>query len=158
MTYDLPAIGSAIAKIPSGCAILTVQHDGHATGVLVSWVQQAAFEPPCITVGLKRGRPALELIDAAGRFVLNVIGDEPAPMFKHFGRGFTLDQDAFVGLQHKPSEFGPILGACIAHLGCRVLDRLTVGDHELYAAEVAAAGPSADGKPYVHLRKSGLSY
>ncbi len=152
------SIAAAIARIPSGCSILTAEHDGRATGTLVSWVQQAAFEPPAITVCLKRGRAVGELIDASGRFTLNVIGEDPSKMFKHFGKGFSLDEDAFAGLQTEPTPYGPRLSDAIAHLGCRVMQKVAAGDHDLYVAQVAT-GTAAKGKgPYVHIRKSGLSY
>lgn len=160
MKEDRNDIGSAIGRIPSGCSILTVQHGDCSTGMLVSWVQQAAFDPPSVTVCVKGGRPALEVIDAAECFVLNVIGEDPGAWFKHFGKGFAIDEDAFLGLKVEQTEFGPLLTDCIANLGCRVRDKLTIGDHELYAAEVvsARAPSSPPAAPHVHIRKSGLSY
>jgi len=137
-----------------------VQHGDRSTGLLVSWVQQAAFDPPSISVCVKSGRPAIELIEAARCFVLNVIGAESTPWFKHFGKGFALNEDAFAGLSVEPSEFGPVLTDCIAHLGCSLQGRIEVGDHVLYAAAVQAGGvrTGADIAPYVHIRKTGLSY
>lgn len=158
MYADRDQIGAALGRIPSGCFILTAAVGGRATGVLVSWVQQAAFEPPSLTVCLKHGRPVMELIDASGRFLLNVIGQDWAAMFRHFGRGFTLDEDAFSGLRIEPTEFGPMLRSSISQIGCRVGGRFEIGDHTLYAAEALAAQLVGEPKPYVHLRKSGLSY
>ena len=152
------AIGGALGRIPSGCSILTVARDDLSTGVLVSWVQQAAFDPPSLSFCLKRGRPAGTLLVAGGRFLLNLLDEDPANMFRHFGRGFALDEDAFVGLAITPSAFGPILGACPAHLGCELRSKLMVGDHDLYVGEVIAAQVTADFNPYVHLRRNGLSY
>ena len=158
METKLEAIGLAIGRIPSGCSILTVQHAGRSTGMLVSWVQQVAFNPPSVCVGVKQGRPAAMLIEGSKRFVLNVVGEDPKPMFKRFGKGFSLEQDAFAGLPTEPSEFGPIITECIAQLGCRVTQKVTVGDHDLYIAEVCNARAPSGAKPYVHLRNNGLSY
>lgn len=158
MQTELDAIGRGIARIPSGCSILTVTHGDRSTGMLVSWVQQAAFVPPSISVCVKDGRPPNQLIDAAGRFVLNVIGQDPAPLFKHFAKGFSLEEDAFDGLESDSTPFGPTLRSAVAHLGCAVTEKVTVGDHVLYVATVEAADTAADVKPFVHLRKNGLSY
>jgi len=155
---DRDRIGAAVGRIPSGCSILTAGHAGRSSGVLVSWVQQAAFEPPSISVCVKRGRAIVELMEASKRFMLNVIGENPTPMFRHFGRGFTLDEDAFVGVQTTPTEFGPVIDGCIAHLGCRVNQKVAVGDHDLYLAEVVASLVVDGAKPYTHLRITGLSY
>lgn len=158
MNSDRSAIGEALGRIPSGCAILTVQHANRATGVLVSWIQQASFEPPSISVCLKSGRPAMELIDAAGKFLLNLVGEEAKAMFRHFGRGFSLEDDAFTGIETHPSAFGPRLPDCIAHLACAVQQKIGVGDHDLYIASVVGGATQEGAKPYVHLRNSGLSY
>jgi len=154
----METIGAAVGMIPSGCSILTVAHEGRSTGLLVSWVQQAAFEPLSLSVCVKRGRPAQELIDAAGRFVLNVVGEDPSAMFQHFGKGFAPDEEAFDGVATEPSAFGPLLTDCVAQLGCRVTEKVAVGDHDLYVVAVAAGRSKRGAKPYVHQRKSGLSY
>ncbi len=155
---DRGKIGAAIGRVPSGCSILTASHCDRSSGLLVSWVQQAAFEPPSISVCVKRGRPIVQLLEASRQFMLNVIGEDPTAMFRHFGRGFTLDEDAFAGLQTTPTEFGPMIDDCIAHLGCRMIQKISVGDHDLYVAEVAASAVVNGDKPYTHLRSTGLSY
>jgi len=137
---------------------MTAAHEGKKTGVLVSWVQQVAFEPPSISVSLKKGRPIVDLVNAAGKFMLNVIGDDPSKMFAHFGKGFSLDQDAFDGLSFRTTGFGPIIESCIAHLKCEVRETVDAGDHVLYVAEVTGAGAVEDAKPYTHIRKNGMSY
>ncbi len=53
---------------------------------------------------------------------------------------------------------GARLANAIAHLGCRIRDKLAVGDHILYAATVESARAVTGAKPYVHVRKTGLSY
>ena len=158
LTQDQEQIGAAMGRIPSGCAILTAAHAGQATGMLASWYQQAAFEPPTVTAAVKQGRPIAALIAESGGFVLNLIGENPTALFKHFGKGFSLEQDAFEGLSISSCEFGPVLADAIAVLGCRVTGCHRLGDHDLLVGQVAAARGQDGIKPYVHLRTSGLSY
>ncbi len=158
MKNDKESIGAVLGRIPSGCHILTVQHGGRSTGMLASWVQQAAFDPPTVTVCLKRGRAAAPMVDAAGRFVLNSIGEPPTKLFKHFGKGFAPEEDAFVGLTIQRSEFGPVLADGIAAMGCEIRQKIAVGDHDLYVAEVKCGSGGAPANPHVHIRTTGLSY
>jgi|CXWL01.1.fsa_nt_gi flavin reductase (DIM6/NTAB) family NADH-FMN oxidoreductase RutF len=152
-------IGAALGRIPSGCAILTVHHAGQSTGVLVSWFQQASFEPPSVSVGLRKGRPAGELVEQSGRFLLNIVGANPTPMFRHFGRGFSLSEDAFAGLDTAPTDYGTLIRSCLAHLGCSLSQKIAVGDHDLYIAQIdCATSPPTGQMPYVHTRNSGFSY
>ena len=158
LSEDLNVIGTALGRIPSGCSILTAQHAGRSSGLLVSWVQQAAFTPPTLTVGLKRGRPIGALINDSRHFLLNVIGENEVKMLQHFGKGYSVKEDAFAGLEIAATDFGPLLKACRAFLGCQVRQVVPVGDHDLYVAEVVVAEADMRTKPYVHLRKSGRSY
>ena len=138
---------------------MTVRRGEQETGMLASWVQQCSFEPPLISVALRKGRPAAPLVEAAGCFVLNLIGPDPGPMFRHFGRGFTLDQNAFAGLDCMPTEYGIVIRSCLAHLGCALVQRVDAGDHDLYLARVeSASNPPPGQAPYVHTRNSGFSY
>jgi len=158
MQLTKEAIGAAVGRVPSGCFVLTTRHEDRATGVLVSWVQQASFEPLSVSVAIKQGRPAVSLIEGAGVFALNVISSDPTAMFKHFGKGYSLDEDAFRGLRVQESEFGALLEDCVAHLGCRVTGKMSAGDHDLYVARVVAGQVRVDTRPYTHVRRSGLTY
>lgn len=151
-------VGRALGKIPSGGSVLTARHGERCTGMLISWVQQASFEPPAITVAVRHGRPIEELIQASGHFVLNLIGEERGPMFKHFSRGFGPDEPAFHGLAIREIPQGIVLEECLAHLACRVIGSIDAGDHRVYVGEVVDGGLQVDGKPYVHLRSNGFRY
>lgn len=152
-------VAKAIGRIPSGCAILTVRTaGGRRTGMLASWIQQAAFEPPMISVAIKRDRPVEALIDEAGGFVLNVLGESPTAMFRHFGKGFSPDDDAFAGLSVRETDCGLVIDDQIGWLSVRVTAKHAAGDHWVYLAEVRDAGIGEISPPYVHTRKNGLSY
>lgn len=152
-------IGASLGRIASGCAILTVEYAGRSTGVLVSWFQQASFEPPSVSVALRKGRPGAELVEQSGRFLLNIVSSNHTPMFRHFGRGFTLDEDAFAGLATTQTGYGRLILECMAHLGCKLIQKVVVGDHDLYIAQVeSATQPSGGQTPYLHTRTNGFSY
>ncbi|MFQ5424916.1 MAG: flavin reductase family protein [Phycisphaerae bacterium] len=151
-------VAGALGRIPSGCTILTAEGSGGRTGLLASWVQQAGFEPPAVSVAIKKGRPIEKIIDDSGRFVLNLLGEDPGPMFRHFGKGFAPDGDAFAGLSTKSVTGGIVLSDRIAWLSARVRGKHDAGDHWVYIAEVTDAEGAPEAKPYVHLRKNGLGY
>ncbi len=151
-------IARAIGQVPSGCFVMTASHGGHATGILASWVQQASFEPPMVTVAVKHGRPIQELIEASGHFVLNHIDENPLAMFRHFARTFRLEQPAFDGLSTQSDPAGIIIQDCIGYMSCAVVGHLDIGDHRIYAAQVLRGDFTENARPYVHLRSDGLQY
>jgi len=149
-----------LGRVPSGLFVLTARHQERETGMLVSWVQQCAFEPPLLSLALKRGRDVLAWLEPEAPFTLNLVGEGQTNFLSHFGKGFALDQPAFTGLQVErlPGE-APVLADALGYLLCRVQARHPVGDHELFVATVEGGKMLRhDGKPMVHVRKSGLRY
>jgi len=151
-------IGKALGRIPSGCSIITARSASGRTGMLASWVQQCSFEPLMITTAVHKDRPINKLIDESGAFVVNLLGEDPSAMFKHFGKGFSPEEDAFAGLDVRDVDEGVVISDQIAWLAVRVRGRHDGGDHWVYIAEVVDAGLDSVQPPYVHLRKTGLSY
>src|ERR1043165_9555351 len=103
-------LASALGRIPSGLFILTVAKDNIETGMLASWAQQCSFRPPMISFVVQRGRAIAELLTKNMVFTLNILEASQTDMIAHFGKGFTLQENAFQGLdiQRQPPH-GPIL-------------------------------------------------
>ena len=66
---------SVLGRVPSGIFILTVGSGPRATGMLSSWVMQAGFEPPMVSVGVKLGRYVCDWLTEGQPFVLNLVGE-----------------------------------------------------------------------------------
>jgi flavin reductase (DIM6/NTAB) family NADH-FMN oxidoreductase RutF len=153
------SLAGPLGRIPSGLFILTARRGAVETGMLTSWVQQCAFDPPHISVALKRDRPINAWLIPGVFFTLNILDDNQTDMIAHFGRGFALDEPAFAGLEvERPENGGPVLQEALAYLACRVRDHCSVCDHELFLAEVVDGRVLSDGQPMVHTRKSGFHY
>jgi flavin reductase (DIM6/NTAB) family NADH-FMN oxidoreductase RutF len=150
---------AALGRVPSGLFVLTVRQGGAETGMLTSWVQQCSFEPPQVTVALKRGRDVAALLTPGAGFVLNVLDDSQTDMIGHFGRGFGPGEPAFEGLDvERPDGCPAVLSEALAYLECRVAGRCEAGDHDLVIAEVVGGRLLNDGHPMVHVRKNGSHY
>lgn len=150
---------ASLGRVPSGIFILTVRHGDQETGMLASWVQQAGFEPPMVTVAVKQGRYVAQWLDEGAAFVLNLVGKGETRFLKHFGRGFEPDQPAFEGLNIARTDAGmPYLVDTAGYLACQPRQHLDSGDHRIFLAEVTAGAMLNDLEPMVHVRKSGLRY
>ncbi|HTQ38529.1 MAG TPA: flavin reductase family protein [Pirellulales bacterium] len=148
-----------LGRIPSGLFILTIAHEGNETGMLASWVMQAGFDPPMVTVAVKQGRYVAQWLSANESFVLNLLRDDQKSLLSHFGHGFEPGTPAFTGLKvHRTSGNLPALTDALGHLECRPKTYFDSGDHRIFLAQVLAGHLAADGQPYVHIRKNGLRY
>ncbi len=152
-------IALALGKVPSGIFILTVSRGEAETGMLASWVQQCAFEPPQVTVAVKQGRHLGDLLAAGAGLTINILDDTQTDMVIHFGRGFEPGAAAFEGLevQRRPG-LPPILSESLAYLDCQVTARHAAGDHELFVCTVRDGAVLNEGRPMVHIRRSGFHY
>jgi flavin reductase (DIM6/NTAB) family NADH-FMN oxidoreductase RutF len=151
---------SALGRVPSGIFILTIGTGPRATGMLASWVMQAGFEPPMVSVAVKQGRYVCDWLTAGQPFVLNLVGEGQKEFLKHFGKGFEPGAPAFEGLAISHCARGvPILNDAIGHLECEPAGHTDSSDHRIFLAKIVRGKlVDDDAKPMVHLRKSGASY
>ncbi len=154
-----PQLAAVLGRVPSGLFVLTSACNGQETGMLVSWVMQAGFEPPMVSVALKPDRFMANWLAAGTPFVLNLLAEDQKQLIGRFGRGFEPGEPALEGLQliHTPAGL-PALAQSVGYLECRSKTHTDSGDHRIFLAEVTAGHLAADNPPYVHIRKNGLKY
>lgn len=155
------SVGEALGRIPSGLFVVTWRDAARDRAMLASWVMQAGFDPPAITVAVAPGRDLLTAIDRGASFVVNVLGEGQRPLLSRFGRPLTADEDPFAGLETSRAPSGEaILGQAVAWLACTAIGRMATGgtDHVVILATIHAAGLGAPSEPLVHVRKNGLRY
>ena len=90
---DLQAIGAVLGRTPSGVFILTASDGGgRETGMLASWVQQASFDPPAVTVAINSKRYLNDWLDTCPRMVLNLVSvftRKSTPLYEYAGKGLS---------------------------------------------------------------------
>lgn len=159
MSAEVEPLAAALGRIPSGLFVLTARRESAETGMLASWVQQCAFDPPAVSACVRAGRFVLDWLEVGAQLVVNVIPEGGKALVAHFGKGFDEGEPAFEGLEvTRDGGSPPVLLAALAHLVCRVTARVETGDHVLLVAQVERGAAHTDGKPTVHTRKNGLRY
>ncbi len=162
-SQSLPSpLGRALGRVPSGIFILTVRQGEKCTGMLASWVQQAGFEPPMLTVAVRSDRFVGNWIVESGRFTLNQVAAGQKGLIRHFARGFEPGDNAFEGLAlHEATEArgGPVLADALGFLDAELEDRLEGKDHRVYLARVVAGAILHEElEPMLHVRHNGFHY
>jgi flavin reductase (DIM6/NTAB) family NADH-FMN oxidoreductase RutF len=149
-----------LGRIPSGIYILTIGTGPRATGMLGSWVMQAGFEPPMISVAVKLGRYVCDWLSEGQPFVLNVVAERQKHLLRHFYKGFEPGTNAFEGLAITHCARGvPILCDALGHMECEPVRHVDSGDHRIFLANVVRGRLAhPDTHPMVHVRKSGSNY
>jgi len=159
-----PAVLALGRVVGSLCVLTTLKGSGNEqlSGAMVaSWVSQASFQPPGITVAVAKDRAVEALLHLGDSFALNVLAaGRETGLMKQFLQPFTPGADRFAGLELEHSPAGqPVLPDALAWLECTVKQRMECGDHWLVYAEVkAGAVIDGGGSTAVHQRRSGANY
>lgn len=147
-TLDRDAVGAVLAGLPSGLGVLVCGDDYS----VVSWVQQAGFEPPAISVAVRHGRAVSASMQAGIEFTLSLVPEGAVKLTKPFLSGDRAHAMAEL------DERGVVRGA-LGWLRCRYLGQASSGDHDVMVGEVVAGERLLpDVKPYVHVRRDGFRY
>lgn len=152
-----------LGRIPSGVFILVAgDGTGRITGLLASWIQQASFDPPQVTIAVNKSRYLLDWLKAGSFVTLNQVQKGDSVLFRHFGKGFDPDVPAFDGIETVPGSSGlPLLKAAMTSMEGSVTGFMDAGDHRIYLVTLTAATAHRDPAefdPFVHVRKNGFSY
>ncbi len=151
---------NALGRVASGLYIVTTGTGGEATGFLGSWVMQAGFEPPAVTVAVHRDRAVLSALRETGHFCVSILSPSSMNLLGHFAKGFKPGEDAFEGLDIALAASGvPYLTAAHAHLSCKIIGESEWSDHVVLCGQVVAGDCAGfDEDPAIHIRKNGKSY
>jgi flavin reductase (DIM6/NTAB) family NADH-FMN oxidoreductase RutF len=157
------SVGVVLGRTPSGLFVLTAADAlGRETGMVASWVQQASFQPPMITVAVNKKRYLNEWLDQVPRLAVSVLGESQRDLLMHFAAGFSADEPAFQGVEIARGRTGvPVLARALGYVEGDVVGRLTCGDHTVYVLKIVGGGTAetlAHEKPMVHIRKCGFHY
>jgi flavin reductase (DIM6/NTAB) family NADH-FMN oxidoreductase RutF len=153
-------IAAALGRIPQGFFILTAAFEERRTGMLVSWVQQASFEPPMVSMAIAKGRPIMPLISDSHCFGLCQLAKGDKVNLRKFTGQTEPGEDPFLGFEllQDTKIAVPILVGAMSYLECELITHMDIeGDHDLFVGRVVAGGVGK-GEPHVHLRESGLKY
>ena len=155
------ALGRVIGSL---CVLTASKGEGEQSisgAMVASWVSQASFTPPGVSVAVARDRAVEALLHVGDSFALNVLADgRENKLMKQFLQPFKPGDDRFAGVELEQGPTGqPLLPGALAWLEATVRQRMDVGDHWVIYAEVRAGGLFDDsGMTALHHRRSGANY
>jgi flavorubredoxin/flavin reductase (DIM6/NTAB) family NADH-FMN oxidoreductase RutF len=154
-------LDKAMGRLSGGLYIITATKGNVSSAMLASWVSQASFEPPGLTIAVAKDRAIESLMQVGDRFILNVLEEgKYQALMKHFLKRFKPGDDRFAGVKTQTASNGsPILIDALAYLECEVLSRMECSDHWLVYSQVTTGRVSnPDALTAVHHRKVGNHY
>lgn len=162
MAETAPPPALAMGRVVGSLCVLTARDGDASSAMLASWVSQASFDPPGLTVAVKKDRAVENLLPKGNKFVLNVLAEgKDRPIIKQLIKPFKPAEDRFAGMEVEISEAtgAVIIPQSAAYLECTVGQRMEAGDHWLVYATVDNGKVLDEGvDSAVHFRKVGTTY
>jgi flavorubredoxin/flavin reductase (DIM6/NTAB) family NADH-FMN oxidoreductase RutF len=160
-TQPSTSVEQAVGRIIGSLCVVTAKQGDVSSAMLASWVSQASFNPPGLTIAVAKDRALESLMHSGSGFVLNVLKEgNHLGMMKHFLKPFSPGEDRFAGVETEEAENGsPALTDALAYVECSVNSRMECGDHWLvYATVDNGKVLNNEGVTAVHYRKTGTHY
>ena len=140
-----------------GVYVLTTKVKDKYSAATVTWVSQASFDPPMISVCLKRNSGAYSLVKEKKEFILHMLSEEQKDVASNFFTSTELEDDKLNGETFKLIDGLPVLNVAPSYIHCSVLEILEIGDHPLFLCEVESVNLKNSVKP-LELRRTGWKY
>lgn len=149
-----------LGRIPSGVFVLSAAHGDTRAAMLASWVQQASFEPPTISIAIAKGRPIAGLIRASSMLAISIIAENDKSLMKRYARGTKDGEDPFADVAVQQSPLGvPILSDALGWLEAKLISTCDFSaDHEILIGQITAAALLREGPAFAHQRGNGFHY
>ena len=137
----------ALHKLGYGLYVVTSRKGDKFNGQIANTVFQITPEPPTIAVSINRKNLTWEYITASGVLAVSVLCQEtPLSFIGHFGFKSGRDIDKLKDIQYRLGETGVpiVLDNCVSCFEAKVIDRMDVGTHTIFVAEVVGAEVISD--------------
>lgn len=151
--------GQAVGRIIGSLCVITAYQTNTHYGFLTSWVSQASFNPPGLTLAIAADREAEILARSGASFVLNILKDG-RNLRRPFLKPQVPNENRFADVETTEAANGClILTEALSYLECTVQSWIECGDHRLlYATVDRGKVLESAGVTAVSQRKSGNYY
>lgn len=130
--------------VPGPAVLVSSMSKGQPNLMTAAWVTAQSLDPTLISVAIHPARLTHQLVSASEELVVNIPVLDSLSVVHQAGMITGRDGDKFAALGLEPLDAVvtdvPRVSGCPAYIECRVQNRVTAGDHDLFIAEVVWVG------------------
>jgi 3-hydroxy-9,10-secoandrosta-1,3,5(10)-triene-9,17-dione monooxygenase reductase component len=132
-----------MGRYPTGVTIVTAMDEGRPVGLAVGTFTSVSLDPPLVAFLPDRKSRSWPVIEKAGKFCANVVGDHQEHVSGTFA---SKAEDKFAEIPWQPSPVtgSPMIAGCVAWLDCEVDVVHEAGDHWIVIGRVLELDVSED--------------
>jgi len=132
---------SVLRKMTYGLWVISADAAGERQASTVTWVSQASFTPPLVTVGIRVGSHLHAVVEKAGAFAMHLVAADQKDVAEAYIKETEVTAETIGGrkVSPGPATRAPILEGFACWFEARVVEKVTRGDHAVFVAEVVDA-------------------
>src|SRR5437879_2840372 len=142
-----------LGRFATGVTVVTARRaDGARVGMTASSIASVSLEPPLLLVSIDRRNEMHGALQAATRFVVNVLAADQEAISRRFADAaeHRFDQEEAIGYRDT-AEGLPVLDGVLAHIECTKTQAVPAGDHTVFFGLVTG-GTVTDRRPLLYYR------
>lgn len=132
---------------PGPLALVTTLFRARHNVMTAGWLLPLSLDPPRLGLAVHPGRLTHEFISRSESFALSIPTLDLLNAVHRCGLESGRDGDKFTSAGLTPADASvveaPLVAECVAHIECGLVERLTLGDHDLFVADVLAVSAVA---------------
>lgn len=145
---------TAFRQFVNTVGVVVAEADGQWAAMSAEWCTPVSIEPRLLGVYVGDSRFTWSVVERADSFGLSLLAEPQAALSKQLGNvsGRDVDKRPWWWADSEPGEALPVrlIGGACSWYECRIVDRITVGDHRLVVGAPVAARVFADRRPLVY--------
>ena len=142
----------ALGAFATGVTVITTRGEDHLFGMTANAFSSLSLDPPLVLVCVISGTTGAQVIEANGRFAVNILGSHQEPISRYFAsKDRPRGLEAFDEIPHSTAATGsPIIDGAAGYLDCTLHAAHEAGDHVIFVGEVVALAHTPDVEPLVY--------
>lgn len=138
-----------VGHFASGVTVVTTRAAAADYGTTASSVASLSLAPPMMLVCLNKESVTGQAVLRSGVYAVNVLSQGQAGLARTFA---AKGRDKFDGVDYQYGQLGaPLLTGALAHIECRVTEKVSGGTHTVFLGEVRYA-VAKEGSPLAYYR------
>lgn len=145
---DRDTYRSLIGRFATGVTVVTTNVDGRLHGMTANAVCSLSLEPLQLLVCVDRESNCYQQMRRAEAFGLSILASDQEEISNAFARTTAPAAGSLLGVAFREGRLGePLIENALAHLECRIAERIDGGDHIIVIGDVVAGERLRDAEP-----------
>jgi flavin reductase (DIM6/NTAB) family NADH-FMN oxidoreductase RutF len=153
VSIDRALFRQAAGSFASGVTVITTGGEGNFHGMTASAFTSLSLEPTLVLVCIDKKAETLPVLQAAGRFVINILAADQEHLSRTFASKDSPQAHGLAGIDYRLGDLGvPVLNGALAFFECNLYQEVDGGDHVVIMGEVESAGIGDIEDPLLYFR------